>query len=50
MKLWLRIAALWVSLAVIGLAFLFYVSPDRLTWLSGGLIVLVAGIFLTALK
>ena len=37
-------------LAVIGLAVLFYVSPDRLTWLSGRLIVLIAGILLTALK
>ena len=37
-------------LAVIGLAVLFYVSPDRLTWLSRGLVVLIAGILLTALK
>jgi hypothetical protein len=37
-------------LAVIALAVLFYVSPDRLTWLSGRLIVLIARILLTALK
>lgn len=50
MKLWLRFAAMWISLAVIGLAVLFYVSPDGLTWLSGVLIVLVAGILLTEPK
>jgi hypothetical protein len=46
MKLWLRFAAVWIFLAVIGLAVLFYVSPDGLTWLSGVLIVLLAWILL----
>jgi hypothetical protein len=50
MKLWLRFAALSISLAVIGLAIAFYVSPHGLTWVSGVLIVLLAGILLTAPK
>jgi len=48
MKLWLRFAALWISLAVIGLAVGYYVSPSRLTWFSGVLIVLLAGVLLSA--
>jgi hypothetical protein len=50
MKSWLGFAAQWISLAVIGLAVLFYVSPDGLTWLSGVLIVLLVGILLTQPK
>ena len=48
MKLSLRFAALWISLAIIGFAVSFYVSPDGLTWFSGVLIVLLAGILLIA--
>jgi hypothetical protein len=50
MKLWLRFAAQWISLAGIGLAVSFFVSPGGLTWLLGVLIVLVAGVLLTEPK
>ena len=46
MKLWLRFAALWISLALIGFAVAFYVLPDGLTWIPCVVIVLLAGILL----
>jgi hypothetical protein len=49
MKLWLRFAALWISLGGIGLAVAFFASPGGLTLLSGVLIVLVAGTGMTTL-
>jgi hypothetical protein len=50
MKLWLRFAALWISLALIGFAVAFYVLPDGLTWIPCVVIVLLAGILLIAPK
>jgi hypothetical protein len=50
MKLWLRFAALWISLALIGFAVGFYVLPDGLTWIPCVVIVLLAGILLIAPK
>jgi hypothetical protein len=50
MKLWLRFAAQWISLALIGFAVAFFASSGGLTWLLGLLIVLLAGILLIAPK
>jgi hypothetical protein len=49
-RLWIRFAALWLAVIVIGLMISFYVLPYGVGWFAGAALLAIAGILLIVPK
>ncbi len=47
-RLWLRFAALWLAVVVVGVGIVFYMLPLGVWWLVGAVVVAIVGICLVA--
>jgi membrane protein YdbS with pleckstrin-like domain len=49
-RLWLRVAALWLAVVLVGLGIVFYVMPYGLIWSAGAVLLGIVAILLVTPK